>query len=200
MEKFLGNKKIIIRFISLYSLGLLLFFISWITSYLLLPDGMLNGFGALAKLAGDSAAETLGLEFIKIFGLNIIGLLFIIIGNYILRVNSFSFGYLIPLTWMILYGITLGTNSFSIPLEEPMAPTLAILGRSGLYEMMAATLLAVSTNSISVNKSESFSSKSKPIPKNERNSLKKEQWTAIGIAVLILAVAALREAYMIVKL
>ncbi len=47
---------------------------------------------------------------------------------------------------------------------------------------------------------ESISSKSKPISKNERVPLKKEQWIAIYIAIFILAGAALREAYMIVNL
>jgi hypothetical protein len=191
---------VIIRFISLYGLGLVLFFISWTIAYYLLPEGILRGFGVLGNLAGDKAAETIWREFIKIFGLNLIGLSFVVIGNYILRVKYFSFGYLIPLAWMIIYGVTLGTNSFSIPLEEAMMPTLSVFSRSGLYEMMAVVLLAVATNTISVNYSESISSKSKPIPKDERVPLKKEQWISIGISILILAGAALREAYMIINL
>ena len=200
MEQLLGNKKVIIRFISLYCLGLIIFFISWTLAYLFFPDGILRGVGVLPRLAGDTAAGTLGIEFATIFGLNIVGFVFILIGNYILRVNSFAFGYLVPLAWMIIYGITLGTNSFYIPLEERMAPTLDVFSRSGLYEMMAGVLLAVATNSISVNKSEDFFSKSEPIPKDERVPLKKEQWVAVCIAIILLAGAALREAYMIVNL
>ncbi len=200
MKHLLGNGRVIIRFISLYVLGLILFFISWTIAYYLMPEGILRGFGALGKLAGDKAADTMVREFIQILGLNLIGVSFIVIGNYILRVKYFSFGYLVPLAWMIMYGATLGTNSFSIQLEEAMAPTLAVFSRSGLYEIMAGVLLAVATNSISANYSESISSKSKPIPKDERVHLKKEQWIAIGIAIFILAGAALREAYMIFNL
>lgn len=200
MKHLLGNDRVIIRFISLYTLGLVLFFMSWTIAFYLLPEGILRGLGVFGKLAGDKAADTMGREFIQIFGLNLIGLSFIVIGNYILRVKYFSFGYLVPLALMIMYGATLGTNSFSIPLEEAMAPTLTVFSRSGLYEMMAGVLLAVATNSISVNYSESISSKSKPIPKDGRVPLKKEQWIAIGIAILILAGAALREAYMIVNI
>jgi len=200
LQYLLGSDKVIIRFISLYIIGLVLFFISWTIAYYLLPEGILRGFGVLGRLAGDKAADTMGREFIQILGLNLIGVSFIVIGNYILRVKYFSFGYLVPLAWMIMYGATLGTNSFSIQLEEAMAPTLAVFSRSGLYEMMAGVLLAVATNSISVNYSESISSKSKPIPKGKRVHLKKEQWVAIGIAILILVGAALREAYMIVNL
>lgn len=200
MIKFLGHDKVIIRFISLYSLGLALLFISWTLTYFLIPEGVLREVSIFTKLAGDSAADTMGREFMQIFGVNLIGLSFIIFGNYILRVNKFPFGYLVPLAWMIMYGATLGTNSFSIALEKTMAPTLAVFTRSGPYEMMAGVLLAVATNSISVNKSESFFSKSKPVSNSERVPMTKEQWAAIGIAILILSGAALREAYMIINL
>ncbi|MCF7915657.1 MAG: hypothetical protein K9L66_10865 [Spirochaetaceae bacterium] len=128
-----------------------------------------------------------------------VGFLAIILGNYILRVRSISFGYFIPLAWMIMYGMFLGTNSFSLPLAKPMAPTFAVFGRSGLYEMAAAVLLAVATNSISANRSETFRSSSTRVPKQERNSLKPEQWIAVAVSILILAAAALREAYMVMQ-
>jgi len=38
-----------------------------------------------------------------------------------------------------------GTNSFSIPMAESMAPTLAVLGRGGHYEMTACIFVAVAT-------------------------------------------------------
>ena len=138
-------------------------------------------------------------EFATIFGVNLVGFLAIILGNYILRVRSISFDYLIPLARMIMYGMILGTNSFSLPLAKPMAPTLAVFGRSGLYEMAAAVLLAVATNSISANRSETFRSSSTRVPKQERNSLKPEQWIAVAVSILILAAAALREAHMVMQ-
>lgn len=199
MEKFLGNKKVIIRFISLYSLGLVLFLLSWTLGYLFLPDGILRGVGAFGILVNNTAEDSLWSEFAIIFGLNLLGFTFILFGNYILRVNYFAFGYLVPLAWMIIYGLTLGTNSFLIPLDERMAPSFAVFTRSGIYEMMAGVLLAVATNSISANKSISLFSKSEPIPKNERVHLKKEQWIAICISILMLGGAAFWEAYMIVN-
>ena len=79
-----------------------------------------------------------------------------------------------------------------------MAPSLAVFGRAGLYEMMAAVLFAVATNTISINKSETFFSSSKKVPRAERG-MKKDQWIAVGVALLILAAAAFREAYMIME-
>ena len=199
MLRYLEHEHVVVRFISLYLLGLALFFASWTLSYLFLPEGLIRGLSPLTQMAGDKAADSLLKEFLIIFGVNLIGFLAIILGNYILRVRTISFGYLIPLAWMMMYGLILGTNSFSIPLAEPMAPTLAVFERSGLYEMAAAVLFAVATNSISANHSGTFRSPSKPVPRQDRSSLKTEQWIAVALSVLILAAAAFREAYMVMQ-
>ena len=98
---------------------------------------------------------------------------------------------------MIMYGVTLGTNSFSIPMDERMAPSLAVFSRSGLYEMLAVTLLATATNTISFNRSETFRSPSKPVPKEERHRMGRGEWIGVGLSILILAAAAAREAKMV---
>jgi len=196
----LGNQKIIIRFATLYIISLILFVLSWTFSYLILPEGIIRGIGILPGMAGEGAAETLIKEFLTIFGLNSVGWVIILIGNYILKVKNFSFGYLIPIAWMVMYGIVLGTNSFSISIGAKMAPNLSVLGRSGIYEMMAGCLFAVSTDFITANYSKDFKTSSIPIPKNEREKIKKENVISIIISFIILSTAALREAYMIVNL
>ena len=118
MFRYLGHEKVVVRFLSLYALGLSLFFFAWFISYLFLPEGVIREFSALTPHAGTDAADTVLHEFWRIFGVNLIGFLMILLGNLILRGRTISFGYLVPLAWMILYGITLGTNSFSMPLAE----------------------------------------------------------------------------------
>src|SRR6056297_2299818 len=196
----LGNQKIIVRFFTLYILSLILFIISWTLSYIMLPEGIIRGIGILPGMAGEGAAETLTKEFLTIFGLNSIGWIIILIGNYILKVKNFSFGYLIPIAWMVMYGIVLGTNSFSISIGAKMAPNLSVLGRSGIYEMMAGCLFAVSTDFITTNYSKNLKTSSIPIPKNKKEKIKKENVVGIIISFIILSAAALREAYMIIKL
>jgi len=110
----LGEKSILVRFMTLYTISLILFVLSWTISYLILPEGIIRGIGILPGMAGNVASETLIKEFLTIFGLNSVGWVLILIGNYILKVKNFSFGYLIPIAWMIMYGIVLGTNSFNI--------------------------------------------------------------------------------------
>ncbi len=200
MRRILGHDRVVVRFIGLYALGLALFFTCWTLSYHLLPEGILRGVGILGRLAGESTADTATQEFTQIFSLNLIGWTLILACNYVLRVDYFSYGYLVPLAWMVMYAVTLGTNSFSIPMETRMAVSLSAFQRSGLWEMMAATLFAVTTDSISVNRSDSLRQASKPIPKKERLPFKREQWIAVIVSVLILALAAYREAYMIVNI
>ncbi|MGP3777845.1 hypothetical protein ACTWKD_03350 [Halanaerobium saccharolyticum] len=200
MKNLLKSDKIKIRFFGLYLLSLILLFLSWFIGYYFLPEGLLRGRTALSSLAGDSAASSMILEFFKIFILNILAFSVIIAGNYILRVKYFVFGYLVPLAWTILYGLTLGTNSFAILVAEKLAPSWRVFLRSGPYEMMAAVLLAVATDQIAINKSESFFQKSETVAKSKRARLKGRNWLAVIISILILAAAALREAYMIFEL
>lgn len=95
--RLLGDEKVVVRFTSLYIIGLILFFLSWTLSYFFLPEGIFRGIGILGGLAGGTAADLLFTEFLKIFGLNLVGYLLILLGNYILRVRSFSYGHLVPL-------------------------------------------------------------------------------------------------------
>src|SRR6056297_3822816 len=195
----LGSKSIIKRFITLYIISLILFLISWTISYLIFPEGIIRGIGILPRMAGEAAAETLVKEFLTIFGLNSVGWIIILIGNYILKVKNFSFGYLIPIAWMVMYGIVLGTNSFSISIGGKTAPSLSVFGRSGIYEMMAGSLFAVSTDFISSNYSKDLKTKSVPIPKNKRPKLRKKHIVGILVSFMILIMSALREAYMIMN-
>jgi len=200
VKNLLKSDKIKMRFLGLYLFSLILLFLSWFIGYYFLPEGLLGGRTALSSLAGDSAASSMILEFFKIFILNILAFSVIIAANYILRVKYFAFGYLVPLAWTILYGLTLGTNSFAIPVAEKLAPSWRVFLRSGPYEMMAAVLLAVATDQIAINKSESFFQKSETVAKSERRKMKPKNWLAVIISILILAAAALREAYMIFEL
>ena len=58
MRILLDNENIIIRFLALYSIGLLLFFGFWLISYNLLPEGILRDVSILGRLAGETDAYT----------------------------------------------------------------------------------------------------------------------------------------------
>jgi len=82
-----------------------------------------------------------------------------------------------------------------MPMPEPMAPSLAIFGRGGPYEMIAYMLVAVATyNQSRIALTEEILRIS-PVP---RMSL--EQWAGIGLAIAMILLAGWREAAMIMAL
>ena len=144
-NKFLFNDSIIVRFISLFVIGAILFTVVWYLSYHFLPEGILQGKTGSAIIVGSDAAPTMLEEWGTIVMYNLGGLLLVVLVNLIRYLDRFPLGYVTPLGLISMYAVFLGTNSFSIPMAEPMAPTLAVLGRGGPYEMTAFILVAVAT-------------------------------------------------------
>jgi len=56
MLHYIEHEKVIVRFVSLYLLGLVLFFAGSTLSYLVLPEGLIRGLSPLTQMAGDEAA------------------------------------------------------------------------------------------------------------------------------------------------
>ncbi len=201
-NKFLFNDSIIIRFISLFVIGAILFTLVWHLSYHFLPEGILQGKTGSAIIVGSDAATTMLEEWGTIVMYNLGVLLLIVLVNFIRYLDRFPLGYITPLGMIALYAVFLGTNSFSMPMVEPMAPTLAVLGRGGPYEMTAYILVAVATynqSRIALTKEEIHSLKDihriSPVP---RMSL--EQWVGVGLAIALIILAGWREAAMIMAL
>lgn len=157
MRQLLCHRLLSVRFLSLAGIGFALFWLSWMIGYSFLPEGLLRGRTAAAVIAGSSAADSFAAEFAKIAAINLaVASVFVVGANRLLNVRGYPLGYLPPLLWSALYGITLGTNSFTLPLPAPMAPSLAVFRRSGLYEIAAYCLVAASTHAISVARSPAF--------------------------------------------
>jgi hypothetical protein len=201
MKKLLLHKSLIIRFISLYLMGLLLFLLTWFISYYFLPGGIIRGASAAAKFAGNDVGGNLLGEWMKIIAFNLFATAIIIYANISTYVRGYPLGYLVPIIWFILYGILLGTNSFSIPMPHRIAPSLAVFSRSGLYEMASYILIAVATYTLPRYKANRlfFATYEKIDPKMI-TSLSKSQWTAIILAVVVLLLSNLWEAKMIMAI
>ncbi|HKJ46681.1 MAG TPA: hypothetical protein VJ991_12700 [Balneolales bacterium] len=198
MKKLLLHKSLLIRFISLYLTGLLLFLFAWFISYYFLPEGVIRGGTAAAKFAGNDVGGNLFGEWMIILAFNLFATVIIIIANISTNVRGYPLGYLVPIIWFIYYGILLGTNSFSIPMPQRIAPSLTVFGRSGLYEMASYILIAVATYALPRhNANRLFFSTYEKIDPETIASLSKSQWTAIVLAVVILLLSNLWEARMI---
>ena len=194
-NKFLFNDSIIVRFISLFVIGAILFTVVWYLSYYFLPEGFLQGKTGSAIIVGSEVAPTMLEECGTIVMWNLGALLVIVLVNFIRYLDRFPLGYVTPLGLITLYAVFLGTNSFSIPMPEPMAPSLSIFGRGGPYEMTAFILVAVATyNQSRIVLTEDIHRIS-PVP---RMSL--EQWVGVGLAIALIVFAGWREAAMIMAL
>jgi len=199
-NKFLFNDSIIVRFISLFVIGAILFTVVWSLSYYFLPEGILQGKTGSAIIVGSDVAPTMLEEWGTIVMWNLGALFLIVLVNLIRYLDRFPLGYITPLGLITLYAVFLGTNSFSMPMAERMAPTLAVLLRGGPYEMIAFILVAVATyNQSHFALTEDMHSlkdiRISPVP---RMSL--EQWGGIGLAIALILLAGWREAAMIMAL
>ncbi|MDF1520505.1 MAG: hypothetical protein P1P73_08495 [Brevefilum sp.] len=200
MTKYLCHKKLWVRFLSYLGVSTLIFLMIWTPSYFFLPEGIIRGKSATV-IVGDEAARSFFTEFLRIAAYNLfISMVLIIAANWIFKVGCFPLGYMIPLYFVILYAILLGTNSFAIPLPERMAPSFAVLKRSGIYEMIAFILMAASTHRISSYRVLSF------IPPKSEEIIPKPKfsqdidWVGFITAILLLLAANAWEAYQIVYL
>ena len=200
MRKLLCHKAWYIRFLSLLGLGTALFVLAWTLGYYLLPEGFLRGRSGAAALAGAEAAPSFTLEFLRIAAINLVMMAIVVYANRLLLVRGYPLGYLLPLIWSVNYALTLGTNSFSIPLPQPMAPSFAVLGRSGPYEIAAYMLAATATYGISANRFKRLippdSEPIDPQPAFAENV----SWFGLALAVALLIAANAYEAHMIVSL
>jgi hypothetical protein len=151
VKSLLLHERLIVRFLALLVSVAVLFLLAWTFSYLFLPEGILRGRTGAAILAGETAASSFFVEWLRIAIINFsICLLTVIAPNLLRGGTGLPFGYYTVCVQAIMYAVTLGTNSFSLPLPDgPLAPTFAVLARSGPYEISAYILAATATASIS---------------------------------------------------
>jgi len=201
MKSFLIHERLYVRFLSLFGIGVAVFMLAWTLSYFILPEGILRGRTGSALLAGEFAASSFIAEWLRIIFVNLMAGSLILLANRIFRYRGIPLGYIIPLTWFALYAVCLGTNSFSIPLQERMAPSLAVFGRTGPYELAAFTLVAAATYSINLYEVARFiPPSSEPVMPKPALFLSYEQWFGIGLGIALLLAANAREAYLILAL
>lgn len=198
MNRFLCHDRLMARFPSMLGLSAILFLLAWALSYALLPEGILRGRTPAGVIPGEQGAESFLAEFVPIAAYNLVGMMFVLASNWVFKVRCYPLGYLLPLYMAASYGTILGTNSFAIPLEEPMAPSLEVFSRSGVYEIAAYALMATATYGISAYRVKRFippdSEKITPTPRpaSEIN------WVGFALAIVVLLASNAWEAYSIV--
>lgn len=201
-QRLLLHDRLLVRFAALFTLSTVLFVAAWSLGYYLLPGGVLRSAGAAPAEAVNQAAPTLFGELLSILTWNLtLPVVVIVLANLAMRVNGYPLGYLYPLFNSIMYGLTLGTNSFVFPMAERMAPSLAVLERAGPYEFAGYILITAATYSLArFEMPNFFRGTIRRVTPTPALRLTREQWLGMVLGVLIVALAGLREAMMIVAL
>ncbi len=197
LARVLQHERLIVRTAGLMAVAALLFMAAWYAGYYLLPEGILRGRTAMAP-AGSGVAPSVLREWLGMALWNVtVPLALIVAGNVLLRINGYPLGYLPPLFNVVMYGLIIGTNSYTIPMPTRMAPSLAVLGRAGPYEFAGYLLVAAATSTLSCWEIRRFM-RSNPERVAERPALSRGQWLAVGAGIAVILLAAWREAAMIV--
>jgi hypothetical protein len=200
VTKYLFHANLFIRLISLVVFGAGLLFMAWCIGYYLLPEGIFRG-GAETQMVREalntSSASTFE-EWTSLFKANMLPVFIILVGSLMIRVNQVSLGYLTVLFNITGYGLFIGTNSFFIPMPFRMAPSLAILERSGPYEMLGLIVLAVASFGWSFFEIKQLfrTNPERVIP---RSKIKTVEIAAFLLGIGILAAANWKEASMVMS-
>lgn len=125
------------------TIGVVGFFVAWTVAYTLLPEGATRfTLGLLPTLDArtDSAGVAVTLfVWNAAFGFGVIAL------ASLYSVGPVSLAYLAPWTWLVRFGIALGTNSFALFVPGARIPPLdlrSIVSHAGIPELIAYIVLA----------------------------------------------------------
>lgn len=132
-----------VRLTTAAGVGLLAFAFAWTLGYALLPEGATR-FTLQFAPALDAREDAVGVAttlFVwnAAFGFGVIAL------ASLFSIGPISLAYLAPWTWLVRFGIALGTNSFALFVPGARVPPLdlgSIASHAGVPELFAYTLLA----------------------------------------------------------
>jgi hypothetical protein len=197
-HKYLLNDKLLIRFGSFFGVVLVLFLLAWTIGYFFLPEGILLGKSASQALAGsDLAGGSVWLEWLRILALNLAMMAFFVAANLLRANGNVPLGYVAVAVNAVLFGVIIGTNSFTLSQGAKIPPSLGILGSSGIYEIAAYVLAVAATVSISKYRLIGKWGEKMSLPKIP--SMVREQNVGMLLAVAVLAVACGWEAVQVAQ-
>jgi hypothetical protein len=139
----LAHRSALVRLATAATVGVIAFVVAWTVAYVVLPEGatrftlrLLPNLDARADSAG--VATTL-FVWNAAFGFGVIAL------ASLYSIGPISLAYFAPWTWLVRFGIALGTNSFALFVPGARVPPLdlgSIISHAGIPELIAYIVLA----------------------------------------------------------
>ncbi len=136
----LQSDKLARRIVSGLALGLACMYLAWAIGYFLLPEGALRGKTG-AGFVSDLLPENAGVWLLALIWNSVIAFVVVPLLS-LLAIRRLSLAYLLALGNFMLFGIFLGTNSFSNPRPEALPPNLTVFLATGPWEIGAYMLVA----------------------------------------------------------
>ena len=184
------------------TIGLVGFVVAWTVAYLVLPEGatrftlrLLPSLDARADWAGVAATLFI---WNAAFGFGVIAL------ASLYSVGSISLAYFAPWTWLVRFGIALGTNSFALFVPGARIPPLdlrSIISHAGIPELIAYIVLATVLANASLWRQRRLTDRNLVRIRHLRDiRLTRLELSLVGVAFVLLAGAALIETSQIARL
>ena len=184
----LQSDKLTRRIVSGLTLGLACMYLTWAIGYFLLPEGVLRGKTG-AGFVSDLLPERASVFLLALIWNGVIAFVVVPLVS-LLAIRRLSLAYLLALGNFALYGIFLGTNSFSNPRPEALPPNLAVFMATGPWEIGAYMLVAVTFANRYRFRQEHwlFGKMTRVTRQNEKMSI--AQWLTLVVAVIVIIATA----------
>jgi len=134
MIRYLIDRDVFRRFMWMWILSFSIFFLAWVASYLVLPQGVLRGRLPGTWLFGEDVDVVSTFLKILIFNFLVGGIVFSLCNLF--RVGNVPLGYVAIWLQIFVFGVLKGTNSFIYPYETMLSSFIGFL-RTGLWEFTA---------------------------------------------------------------
>lgn len=200
VSQILTGQALLRRAILALSIGVLLNMAAWTLAFLFLPEGLLRGKTLAGRLPiGETGGLLRTLAEIFFYNLLIAGGLTAVANLF--RVGDLPLGYVYAWGSWVLYGLFLGTDSFSLPRGGKLSPSLLRLAQSsGFYEIAAYTIIAAATVNLFLFRQTSWLNWHTQKVRDWRDVRLNRREVGLAVAALfLLFLANLNEAFSIIE-
>ena len=198
----LAHRSALVRLATAGTIGLVGFVVAWTVAYLVLPEGatrftlrLLPSLDARSDSAGVAATLFI---WNAAFGFGVIAL------ASLYSIGPISLAYFAPWTWLVRFGIALGTNSFALFVPGARTSPLdlqSIISHAGIPELIAYIVLATVLANASLWRQRRITDRNLVRVRRLRDiRLSHLELSLVAVAFVLLAGAALIETSQIARL
>jgi hypothetical protein len=198
----LAHRSAVVRLATATTIGVIAFVIAWTVAYVVLPEGATRfTLGLLPTL--DARSDSAGVAATLFiwnagFGFGVIAL------ASLFSLGPISLAYFAPWTWLVRFGIALGTNSFALFVPGARIPPLdlrSIISHAGIPELVAYIILATVLANASLWRQRRLTDRHVVRVRQLRDiRLTRVELSLVAVAFVLLAGAALIETSHIARL